>query len=36
MDGGAWSHYNLLWWPVTVTGTGQAATGLAWAGEDAS
>ena len=36
MDGGSWSYYNLLWWPVTVTGTGQAATGLAWAGEDAS
>ena len=21
MDGGSWSYYNLLWWPVTVTGT---------------
>ena len=36
MDGGNWSYYNILWWPVTVTGTGNVGTGLAWAGEDAS
>ena len=36
MDGGSWSYYNLLWWPVTVTGTGNVGTGLPWAGETAS
>ena len=36
MDGGSWSYYNILWWPVTVTGTGNVGTGLPWAGETAS
>ena len=36
MDGGSWSYYNILWWPLTVTGTGSVATGLPWSGETTS